>query len=102
MIIDENERDFVLDMADNASLSGTCLWVGATDYFGSEGVYEWISGEPWAWADTNWAPSEPTAFMYEDCICMRYEVSNTGKFKDDFCTTLYNFICEYNIVTDSV
>jgi hypothetical protein len=40
----------------NLGVSGQDIWLGGTDEV-TEGVWQWITGEPWSY--TNWGPGEP-------------------------------------------
>lgn len=99
------ERDFVLSLLakETLLLHDIKLWIGVTDYFGTEGVYEWVTGEPWTWGNSNWASGEPSDglfFVMEDCVCMKFSptgstLSESGKFMDNMCTEYLQFVCEY-------
>jgi len=47
------ESDWVFQ---NVGLQGTDTWLGGTDE-GTEGIWQWVTGEPWAY--TNWFPGNP-------------------------------------------
>jgi hypothetical protein len=53
-----------------STFGNSLFWIGLTDQ-DTEGVWQWISGEPVTY--TNWAPGEPNQFGNED-----YAVMNEG------------------------
>lgn len=105
VVTDAKERDFVLSIFPNDTFTltyGTTAWIGATDYFGTEGVYEWVNGEPWTWGSTGWWPGEPvggTLSDMKDCVSMKYIPNSTysGKFTEDMCANPQPYICEYEL-----
>ncbi len=52
-ITSQHEQDFI---ASHAASAGGVLFIGATDE-GHEGVWQWVTGEPWAYS--NWFSGEP-------------------------------------------
>ena len=109
VITDVKEREFVISYIDNVTVGTLFMtpWVGATDFYGSEGDYQWVTGELWTWViPDDWADGEPSdvmnTFSMEDCISISMvpkSLSDSGKWYDQACTTLETFICEYNLNT---
>jgi len=72
------------------------VWLGGTDS-AKEGVWEWITGEPWNY--TNWNPGEPNDFCCngEDSLSLRG--TESGKWNDLNSTSPYYtpvyYLCEW-------
>lgn len=66
-------------------------WLGASD-LDTEGVFAWITGEPWSYAPQQppWAPNEPNDDQGEDCVVL---LAN-GQLNDVDCTAQYRALCE--------
>lgn len=115
VITSEPERQFIIELArysiSDTLLPYTYLWIGAQDYFGTEGVFEWITGERWDWDDSVWVPNEPSDMSgnadagnepipEEDCLALNPLVegdNNAGKFLDLSCFHTLPGVCEFEL-----
>ena len=74
------------------ALAGTdSVWLGASDA-AEEGVWEWVTGEPFAFAD--WVEGEPNQQMNDKEGGENYLMFYEAGWNDVYGTAAYGFICE--------
>ncbi len=66
-------------------------WLGATDS-ALEGVWEWVTGEPWVYG--NFGDSEPNGGTRENALNY-YSVYENGRWNDVAAGEAFSFICEW-------
>lgn len=67
------------------------IWVGGHDQT-TEGVWEWLGGEPMVY--TNWRTGEPNDGSTSGEDCMIIEGDNGGLWDDRPCDLQYGYLCE--------
>jgi hypothetical protein len=84
------ERDWILA---SLTISSTGCWLGGTDA-AQEGVWTWLSGEPWSWSNWNLAIPEPNNSGGEHVLMMY----SSGLWNDaNYIYTLPGYIVEWDV-----
>jgi hypothetical protein len=91
------ENELVTDLVNNSK------WIGAFEDLEpteeSEGVYEWVNGEPFEYA--NWEEGQPDGdsyrcnrfdFCFEHCVVL----TGDGEWEDENCAIIDGYVCEWD------
>ncbi|KAL2086673.1 hypothetical protein ACEWY4_017732 [Coilia grayii] len=82
------ENNFIHGLVRATGFYAQGLWIGGSDD-GSEGVWYWIDGSPFNFAD--WSPGQPNNFGDEDCLMM--SPYDHLRWKDLRCDFAMPFVC---------
>lgn len=91
-ITSQAEEDFLINTFPEIGGQETWIWLGGSDE-SSEGVWSWITGEPWSYTNWDVANNEPNGEGDENCL--EY-TDGTAKWNDENCNSFRDyFLVEY-------